>query len=73
MDSSSWRSYRIMAGDKDIQTQDQKNKIQVSCAAVDDYLDCGYCVCFLEVKELKQNQAKPQKQFANGSHLDLMH
>ena len=28
-----------MAGDKDIQTQDQTHKVQVSCAVVSGYLD----------------------------------
>ena len=42
MDSSSWRSYRIMAGDKDIQTQDQTYQVQDCCAVVDDNMGCGY-------------------------------
>lgn len=44
MDSSSWRSYRIMAWDKDIQAQDQAHKVLVSCAVVDDNMGCGYRV-----------------------------
>ena len=31
-----------MAGDKDIQTQDQTHQVQGYSAVVDDYLDCGY-------------------------------
>ena len=44
MDSSSWRSYRIMAGDKDIQTQDQAHQVHGYYAVVDDNMGCGYCV-----------------------------
>ena len=33
-----------MAGDKDIQTQDQTHQVQGYCAVVDCDLDCGYCV-----------------------------
>ena len=48
-----------MAGDKDIQTQDQTHKVQVSCAVVSGYLDCGYsCFCFLEILELKNKHKK---------------
>lgn len=33
-----------MAGDKDIQTQDQTYQVQDCCAVVDDNMDWGYCV-----------------------------
>lgn len=33
-----------MAGDKDIQTQDQTYQVQGYCAVVDDNMGCGYCV-----------------------------
>ena len=35
-----------MAGDKDIQTQDQAYQVQGYCSVVDDNMDCGYCVCY---------------------------
>ena len=34
-----------MAGDKDIQTQDQTYQVQGYCAVVDCDLGDGYCVC----------------------------
>ena len=46
MDSSSWRSYRIMAGDKDIQAQDQAHQVQGYCAVVDDNMGDSCCVCY---------------------------
>ena len=33
-----------MAGDKDIQTQDQTYQVQDCRAVVDDNMDCGCCV-----------------------------
>ena len=33
-----------MAGDKDIQTQDQTYQVQGYCAVVDDNMGDGYCV-----------------------------
>ena len=40
---ASWRSYRIMAGDKDIQAQDQAHKVQGYCAVVDDNMGDSCC------------------------------
>jgi len=35
-----------MAGDKDIQTQDQAHQVQGYCAVVDDNMGDGCCVCY---------------------------
>ena len=35
-----------MAGDKDIQAQDQTHQVQGCCAVVDDNMGDGYCACY---------------------------
>lgn len=38
-----------MAGDKDIQAQDQTYQVQGYCAVVDDNMGCGYCARRYEI------------------------
>ena len=45
-----------MAGDKDIQTQDQTHQVQGYCAVVDSYLDYRRCVRRSEILELVLKQ-----------------
>ena len=45
-----------MAGDKDIQTQDQAYQVQDCCAVVDDNMDCSHYVCCNKDRMKKENK-----------------
>ena len=47
-----------MAGDKDIQAQDQAHKVQGYCAVVDDNMGCGYCARRYEIGVKKKTGRK---------------
>lgn len=47
-----------MAGDKDIQTQDQTHQVQDCCAVVDDNMGCGYCARRYEIGVKKKTDRK---------------
>ena len=45
-----------MAGDKDIQAQDQTYQVQGYCAVVDDNMGCGYCARRYEIGVKKRKR-----------------
>ena len=69
---ASWRSYRIMAGDKAVQAQDQAHQVQGCRAVVDDYLDYRRCVRRSEILELVLKQWPKPHLILSWFHLSVV-